>query len=258
MILIDSHCHINSQELRLDSRAVVTRAMEAGVKKFMIVGCDYEDSCEAVAMAQDFAQFGLYASIGIHPHESGRYEKIPEEFNSLIHSERVCAVGEIGLDYHYNHSTKESQHKMFALQLEFAAREKMPVILHIREAMNDAMNILRDYRDLKLLFHCYSGGFKYLDETLSMSSTMLGFGGALTWQGKNSDELRKVFKQVPIENILLETDCPYMAPAPFRGQINEPSFIKYVYDKATEIKNLDIAVLANKIEINAKNFFNWE
>ena len=257
MILIDSHCHINSQELRLDSRAVITRAREVGVKKFMNVGCDFEDSCEAAAMAHDFAQFGLYASIGIHPHESGRYERVPEEFNALIKSERVCAVGEIGLDYHYNHSTKESQHKMFALQLEFAAREKMPVILHIREAMQDAMNILRDYRDLKLLFHCYSGGFEYLDEFLSMDS-ILAFEGALTWQGKNSSELREVFKQVPLENILLETDCPYMAPVPFRGKINEPAYIKYVYDKAAEIKNLDIAELANKIEINAKNFFKWE
>ena len=257
MILIDSHCHINSQELRLDSRAVITRAREVGVKKFMNVGCDFEDSCEAAAMAHDFAQFGLYASIGIHPHESGRYERVPEEFNALIKSERVCAVGEIGLDYHYNHSTKESQHKMFALQLEFAAREKMPVILHIREAMQDAMNILRDYRDLKLLFHCYSGGLEYLDEILSMDS-ILAFGGALTWQGKNSGELREVFKQVPLENILLETDCPYMAPVPFRGKINEPAYIKYVYDKAAEIKNLDIAELANKIEINAKNFFKWE
>lgn len=257
MILIDSHCHINSQELRLDSRAVITRAIESGVKKFMNVGCDYEDSCEAVAMAHDFAQFGLYASIGIHPHESGRYERVPEEFSSLIKSERVLAVGEIGLDYHYNHSTKEEQHKMFISQLEFAATEKMPVILHIREAMNDAMNILRDYRDLKLLFHCYSGGFEYLDEVLSMDS-ILAFGGALTWTGKNSDNLKEVFKRVPIQNILLETDCPYMAPVPFRGKINEPSYIKYVYDKAAEIKNLDIAELADKIAINAKNFFNWE
>ena len=257
MILIDSHCHINSQELRLDTRAVISRAREAGVKKFMNVGCDYEDSCEAVAMAHDFAQFGLYASIGIHPHESGRYERVPEEFYSLIKSERVLAVGEIGLDYHYNHSTKEEQHKMFISQLEFAATEKMPVILHIREAMNDAMKILRDYRDLKLLFHCYSGGFEFLDEVLSMDS-LLAFGGALTWTGKNSDNLREVFKRVPIQNILLETDCPYMAPVPFRGKINEPSYIKYVYDKAAEIKNLNISDLANKIEINAKNFFNWE
>ncbi|MBQ7578529.1 MAG: TatD family hydrolase [Synergistaceae bacterium] len=257
MNLIDSHCHINSQELRLDSRAVISRARDAGVKKFMNVGCDFEDSCEAAAMAHDFAQFGLYASVGIHPHESGRYNQVPEEFSALIKNERVCAVGEIGLDYHYNHSSREDQHKMFSLQLEFAARENMPVILHIREAMHDAMNILRDYRNLKLLFHCYSGGLEYLDEVLSFDS-MCAFGGALTWPGKNGDELREVFKRVPIHNILLETDCPYMAPAPFRGKINEPAYIKYVYDKAAEIKNLDISDLANRIEINAKNFFNWE
>ncbi len=256
-MLIDSHCHINSQELRNDARSVIIRAREAGVMKMLIVGCDFEDSCEAVAMAGDFSQFGLYASIGIHPHESSRYESIPEAFGRLVHDSRVSAIGEIGLDYHYDHSPRDVQIKMFETQLEFAEREKMPVILHIREAMNDALAVLSDHMGLKLLFHCYSGGLNYLDDVMDFDS-MCSFGGALTWKGKGSDELREVFMKIPADRVLLETDSPYMAPAPFRGKTNEPALIKHVYEKAGELRNITVNELASQIEINAKNFFNWE
>ena len=256
-MLIDSHCHINSPELRNDARSVITRAREAGVRKMILVGCDYEDSCEAVALSEDFSQFGLYASIGIHPHESSSYESIPEEFNRLVSHDRVIAVGEIGLDYHYDNSPRDVQRKLFDRQLDFAERVNMPVILHIREAMSEALEILSNYKDLRLLFHCYSGGFEYLDEVMNFDS-MCAFGGALTWNGKGSEELREVFKRVPAERILLETDSPYMTPAPYRGKINEPAYIKYVYDKAAELRNMKLDELASQIEINAKNFFNRE
>ena len=256
-MLIDSHCHINSPELRNDARSVIIRAREAGVRKMLIVGCDFEDSCEAAAMAEDFSQFGLYASIGIHPHESSRYDRIPDVFSRLIHNSKVVAVGEIGLDYHYDHSPRDVQRKMFEAQLEFAENEKMPVILHIREAMNDALAVLSDHMGLKLLFHCYSGGFKYLDDVLEFDS-MCAFGGALTWNGKNPDELREVFKKIPAERVLLETDSPYMTPVPFRGKTNEPAFIKHVYEKAAELRDMTVDELASQIEINAKNFFAWE
>ena len=256
-MLIDSHCHINSLELRNDARSVITRAREAGVKKMILVGCDYEDSCEAVALAEDFSQFGLYASVGIHPHESSRYEKIPEEFSRLIHDDKVVAVGEIGLDYHYDYSPRDIQRKLFDEQLDFAERENMPVILHIREAMNDSLEILSNYKGLKLLFHCYSGGLEYLDEVMNFNS-MCAFGGALTWTGKASDELREVFRRVPADRILLETDSPYMTPVPFRGKVNEPAYIKQVYEKAAELRGLKLSELETLIEINAKNFFHWE
>ena len=256
-MLIDSHCHINSPELRQDSRSVITRAREAGVMKMILVGSDYEDSCEAAALAEDFSQFGLYASVGIHPHESSRYECIPEEFTKLVHDDRVVAVGEIGLDYHYDNSPRDIQRKLFDLQLDFAERVNMPVILHIREAMSEALEILSNYKGLSLLFHCYSGGLEYLDEVMNFKS-MLAFGGALTWNGKGSEKLREVFKEIPADRILLETDSPYMSPTPFRGKINEPAYIKQVYDKAAELRNMKLDELASQIETNAKNFFHWE
>ena len=256
-MFIDSHCHINSEDLRLNARAIISRAWDADVRKMLIVGCDYEDSCEAVALAEDFSQFGLYASIGIHPHEAKRYENTPEEFTRLITNKRVVAVGEIGLDYHYNNSPRDVQQKIFELQLEFAEKHNMPVTVHIREAMFDAMRILRKHHGLKLLFHCYSGGMDFLEEVLELGG-MCAFGGALTWNNKTSKELSEVVENIPIENILLETDSPYMTPVPFRGKINEPSYVKYVYEVAAQELKMSVNQLAEQIEINAKNFFGWE
>ena len=255
-MFIDTHCHLNSQELRLNARTLISRAFESGVKRMLIVGCDYEDSCEAAGMSEDFSQFGLYASIGIHPHESKRYEDIPSEFYRLIQSEKVIAVGEIGLDYHYDNSPRDIQQRMFRLQLEFARENNMPVILHIRDAMNDAMQILRNYKDLNLLFHCYSGGLEYLDEIVG-DNNMCAFGGAITWSGKTFDELREVVRRIPLENLVCETDSPYMSPVPFRGKMNEPSYVKYVYEAIAHEKNISVEELESKVEDNAERFFKW-
>ena len=256
-MLIDSHCHINSEEMRLEARTILNRASSAGVGKIINVGCDYEDSCEAVALVDSFPHVNLYASVGIHPHEAKRYdEKIPDEFQRLIKNDRVVAIGEIGLDYHYDNSPREIQQKIFDLQLKFAAKNNMPVILHIREAMEPAMKILREYPSLSLLFHCYSGGLEYLDEILERKA-MCSFGGAVTWNTKGSEELREVVRKIPIENILLETDSPYMSPVPFRGKRNEPAYVKYVYEAVANEREMSVDDLANQIEINAKNFFKW-
>ena len=132
----------------------------------------------------------------------------------------------------------------------------MPVILHIREAMHDAMNILKYHRDLKLLFHCYSGGLEFLERVVEMEG-MCAFGGAVTWSGKTGEELREVVKRIPIDNLLAETDSPYMTPVPFRGKRNEPAYIKYVYDTIAAERGMPIEELQAKIETNAQKFFNW-
>ncbi|MBQ9389070.1 MAG: TatD family hydrolase [Synergistaceae bacterium] len=255
-MLIDTHCHINSEELRPDARAVISRAREADVRKMLIVGCDYEDSCEAAAMAENFPQFGLYASIGIHPHEAKRYSNIPEEFRRIIINRKVVAVGEIGLDYHYNNSPKDDQIRMFEQQLRFAEETGKPVILHIREAMTDAMEMLTVHRGLKMLFHCYSGGLEFLNEVLGMGS-MCAFGGAVTWNNPSGQLLREVVKHVPSENILCETDAPYMTPSPFRGKRNEPAYVKYVYNVIAREKGISVTELSRIVEDNAARFFGW-
>ncbi|MBR6901560.1 MAG: TatD family hydrolase [Synergistaceae bacterium] len=254
-MFIDSHCHINSEELRENAQEIINRADEANIKKLVIVGCDLDDSLEAVEFAHKFSLTPTcYASIGIHPHEAKRYETIPEEFYKLVNDEKVVAVGEIGLDYHYDLSPREIQKKIFELQLNFAEEVNMPVILHIREAMDDAMKILHEHKNLQLLFHCYAGGLKFLDEVLEMGG-LCAFGGALTWKGKTSEELREVFRKIPAERILLETDCPYMAPVPMRGKTNEPAFIKFVYERAAQERNISVEELENIIENNFEKFF---
>ena len=146
---------------------------------------------------------------------------------------------------------------MFEAQLDFAYEHNMPVILHIREAMQDAMNILKYHRGLKLLFHCYSGGLEYLEQVLEMEG-MCAFGGAVTWTGKAGDELREVMRHVPIDSLLTETDSPYMTPVPFRGKRNEPAYITYVYETIAAERNMSLEELQAKIETNAQRFFHWE
>ena len=146
---------------------------------------------------------------------------------------------------------------MFEVQLDFAREHNMPVILHIRDAMDDAVNILKYHRDLKLLFHCYSGGLEFLESVIAMNG-MCSFGGALTWTGKGSEELREVVRKIPLENILAETDSPYMTPVPLRGKKNEPANVRYVYEAIAQLRNMDIKELAAKIAENARRFFMWE
>lgn len=253
---IDTHCHINSEELRLNARAIIARARSCGVVRMVIVGCNFDDSCEAVALTENFSQFGLYASVGIHPHEAKNYEGVPQEFAALVNHPRVVAVGEIGLDYHYDNSPREAQRRIFELQLEFARQHNMPVILHVRDAMPDAMSILSRYSDLKLLFHCYSGGLEWLDRVISMDA-MCGIGGAVTWNGSSSDTLREVVRRIPINNLLLETDSPYMSPSYLRGKLNEPANVKYVYETVAQERGMQLHDLEVKIDSNAERFFEW-
>ncbi|MBQ9564999.1 MAG: TatD family hydrolase [Synergistaceae bacterium] len=254
-MLIDSHCHPNSEQLRGDAEALMDRARDAGVGRLLIVGCDAEDSAEAVNMAHQFAKYGAWAAVGIHPHEASRTpDGIPKRLLNLASDNRVVAVGEIGLDYHYDPSPRDAQRKLFEAQLDWAAKIHKPVVLHIREALRDALDILKNHPNLELLFHCYGGGLEYLDEVLNMGG-FCALGGAVTW--KNSDELREVARRIPIERLLLETDCPYMTPAPFRGKPNEPSYVRLVYESVARVRDMSMDELAAQVALNADNFFGW-
>ena len=256
-MLIDSHCHPNSEALRGDAQAVMDRAKAAGVGRFLIVGCDLEDSREAVDMAHRFAGHGAYAAVGIHPHESARYDasSLPRKLLNLAEDKRVAALGEMGLDYYYDHSPRETQRKFFEMQLEWAAQVNLPVVLHIRDAMPDALTILRPFTGkVRMLFHCYGGGLEYLDEVLGMGG-LCALGGAVTW--KNSHELREVAARLPADRLLLETDCPYMAPVPFRGKTNEPAYVRYVYETVARVRGVSVDALAAQVERNAAAFFGW-
>lgn len=254
-MLIDSHCHPNSDELRKDAEALMERAASAGVGRMLIVGCDLEDSREAVRMAHRFEGYGAWAAVGIHPHEASRYaEALPEELLQMAEDCRTLALGEMGLDYHYDLSPRKVQREVFQRQLAWAEGVGMPVVLHVREAMEDALIILRDFRGLKLLFHCYDGGLKFLDEVLNLGA-LCALGGAVTW--KRSVELREVARLIPADRLLAETDCPWMAPVPFRGRLNEPAYVRYVYEALAEVRGVPLEELSGQIARNADGFFGW-
>ena len=259
-MLIDSHCHLNSDELREDADALVRRAAEAGVGRMVVVGCDLEDSREAVEMAHRYAANGVYAAVGVHPHEASRCaDGLPEALLALAADERVVALGEAGLDYYYDHSPREVQRSVFAMHVDWAARVRKPLVLHVRDAMDDALSLLEGLEPevrggLKLLFHCYAGGLGCLDRVLALGA-WCALGGAVTWA--RSDALREVAARIPSDRLLLETDCPWMAPKPFRGKLNEPSYVRYVYEAVAAARGVALEMLAGQVEDNACTFFGW-
>ena len=252
--LIDSHCHLNSAEFRGKIDFYLNRAEAAGVRQFIVIGSDLLSSVEAVELAVQYSERGLYAAVGIHPHDAKTVDKdIPERLKKLLDEKRVVAVGETGLDYFYEYSPKEKQKQIFREHIRLAKEYGLPIILHIRDAMEDALEILRDEgAPPKGVFHCYAGGLKYIEQALSFGY-YISFPGVITFA--KSDELREVARITPIDRILCETDCPWLAPIPFRGKLNEPANVKYVYEAIAACRNVSIDKLAEKVVQNNMTVF---
>ena len=252
--LIDSHCHLYSAEFRKNIDFFFDRAEKAGVKQFIIVGASLPISAKAVELAVRFSKRGVYATAGIHPHDAKSvYKNFPEELGKLLNEKRVVAIGETGLDYYYEHSPKEKQKQVFREHIKLAKEKDLPIILHVRDAMDDALEILRDEGPpLGGVFHCYAGGTKYLEVALSFGY-YISFSGVITFA--KSDELREVARIVPADRILCETDCPYLAPQPFRGKLNEPANVKYVYETIASVRNMSMEELATRVRQNNLTIF---
>lgn len=252
--LIDSHCHLNSKEFRDSIDFYLDRAEKAGVKQIIITGADFSNSAEAAALAEQYSNRGVYATAGVHPHDAKIVDKgFPEEFIELLEGKRIVAIGETGLDYYYDYSPREKQKQVFREHINLAKEKDLPIILHIRDAMDDALQILRsEGAPPGGVFHCYAGGLKYLDEALSFGY-YISFSGAVTFA--KSEELREVARIAPIDRILCETDCPWLAPIPFRGKLNEPANVKYVYETIASVRNMSIDDLAAKVKRNNLTIF---
>jgi TatD DNase family protein len=227
-MFVDSHAHIDGEEFDADRDEVVARAREAGVRAILNVGTgdphggNFE---RAAAVAERYE--GVYAAAGVHPHDARLYDDAAERrlLEVLRGSERMVALGEIGLDYHYDNSPREVQREVFARQLRLARDEGMPVIIHSREADDDTTEILRrelDGSDTKGVMHCFGGGPALAEAALSLGF-MVSFAGNVTF--KKAESLREVAAVVPLERLLVETDCPFLAPVPLRGRRNEPAFV---------------------------------
>lgn len=225
-MLIDSHVHLDDSRYDVDRPDIFARAADAGIEAFVTIGCDLSTSRAAVQLAQTHSN--VYATIGVHPHESKHIEDSwYPELRQLAQQPKVVAYGEIGLDYHYDHSPREVQRQRFREQIREARALKLPVVIHTREAQEDTITILREEnaREIGGVFHCFSGDAWLAKDALDLGF-YLSFSGVITF--KNATMLREIVQTVPLDRILVETDCPYLAPIPFRGKRNEPAYVTHV------------------------------
>ena len=257
MRLFDSHAHLADPKFDEDRAAVLARMAEAGVSECLIV-CDPCDETPRVAEAFALAAAhpGFHAAVGVHPHNASAWTgEIERELRARL-AERVCVcLGEIGLDYHYDLSPREVQREVFARELDMAFELGMPAELHIREAFGDAMEILRAAERAGRLplcgMHCYTGSWETAKECLRMGM-YISFSGSVTF--KNAVKLIEVAEKTPLDRILVETDCPYLAPVPNRGKRNEPAFVALTAARVAEIRSMDGEALAAAAAENARRF----
>lgn len=252
-MLIDTHTHLDDPRYDDDRAALIARAQEAGVTTFITIGCDLATSRSAVALAHRHPS--VYATVGVHPHEVKHIaDEWYDELRRLAQHEKVVAYGEIGLDYHYNHSPPTLQRDRFREQVCLARELGLPVVIHTREAQDDTMAILKDERaaDVGGVFHCFSGDASAAKEALNLGF-FLSFSGVVTFQ--NATTLRDIVKTVPLDRMLIETDCPYLTPVPYRGKRNEPAHVRLVADKIAELKALSLEEVGNITTRNARRLF---
>ena len=253
-MLIDSHAHLDDLRYDTDRDNVLQRAQTAGIEAIVTIGCDLATSQTAVALAH--AHPNIFATIGVHPHEAKEIgEGWYESFRSLAQHPKVVAYGEIGLDYHYDHSPREIQRQRFREQIHLARELALPLVIHTREAQEDTVMILREEGavDVGGVFHCFSGDMWLAKDALDLGF-YLSFSGVLTF--KNATMLRDIAKTVPLDRLMVETDCPYLAPVPYRGKRNEPAYVQYVAETLAEIRgNGSVESIARATVENTKRVF---
>ncbi len=248
MMLVDTHCHIHESTYPLPIDEVVTRAREAGVSQLICVGTSEESSREAIEFAERHE--GSFASIGVHPHEAkDGYGAIAELAGG---SERIVAVGEIGLDYFYTHSPREVQIAAFTSQLEVAAKYNLPVIFHVRDAFDDFWPIFDKFPGVRGVLHSFTDSQENLAEALKRG-LYIGVNGISTFT--KSDAQRAMFDAIPLDRLLLETDAPFLTPTPYRGTINEPAYTRVVADYHAKRRGLSLDEIAAATTANARALF---
>ena len=259
-MLIDSHVHLDVSHFDADRAEVINHARETGVEMMLeICGSDVaKGSLDAgLKLAEEYPF--IYAAVGVHPHEASLYdEALEQKLFSMSEREKVIGWGEIGLDYHYDHSPRDTQRRVFRRQLQLALERRAPAIIHTREAEDDTIQILRENwadiggSEIGGIIHCFTGTQGLADAAIGMGFH-ISFSGVLTF--KNAGELRDVARSVPMERLLIETDCPYLAPLPYRGKRNEPAFVRETAAKLAELKSLSLEEIARVTSGNFKRLF---
>ena len=253
-MLIDIHAHLTDDKYLNEVQDVILRAKEFGLERIVTCGSDYQSSKKAVELANN--NDIVYAVIGVHPEDVAYFNSEVESFlRDNSKNEKVIAIGEIGLDYHYEGFNKELQKEVFLKQLKLASEVGLPVVIHSRDATGDMLEILKSNKNLLSnggIMHCFSGSVETLREVINLGLSV-SFGGAITF--KNSRNAKELILNVPTNKFVLETDCPYLCPEPFRGQRNEPKNVCLVAKKVAEILELSEEEVADITTQNAKNIF---
>lgn len=254
-MLVDTHAHLQDEAFDADRAEVIQRAIDSGVGRIINIGDTIESSAHSVKLAEDYK--AIYAAVGIHPQEAGTM--LPSH-DALLAAwaqlPKVVAIGEIGLDYHYENVSRQRQKEVFIRQLDIARQMHLPVSVHDREAHGDMMDILaKEGKGLTGVIHCFSGSWEMARELLR-KGWYIGIDGPLTF--KNSAKLPEIVQQVPLDRLLVETDSPYLAPVPKRGKRNEPSFVYYVAKKAAELRGMEFEEFAAATTRNAQTLFGIE
>lgn len=251
-MFIDTHAHLFYPNFNGEVDQVIKRAVEAGVDYMIVPGTDLASSAQAIELAEKY-DF-IYASVGVHPHDSKDWNSsLLKNIEELAASKKVVAIGEIGLDYFYDFSPKYKQMEAFEDQINLAIKLNLPIIIHNREADQDVMNVMRKYNGkVKAQFHCFAGSLADARELIEIHH-YISFTGNITFT--KADSLRNILKRVDTENLLLETDCPFMTPVPHRGQRNEPAYINLVAEKIAEVHHLTVEDVARTTSYNAYKLF---
>lgn len=252
-MLFDTHVHLNIEQFDEDRDEVIHRAKAAGVEKMVVVGFDHETINKAIALAESYPF--IYAAVGWHPVDA--IDFTDEDLlwlEELAHHEKVVALGEMGLDYHWDKSPKDIQKEVFRKQIALAKKVKLPIIIHNREATDDVINILQEEHAEEVggIMHCFAGEVKHVKPCLEMNF-YISLGGPVTF--KNAKSPKEVAKIVPADRLLVETDCPFLAPHPHRGKRNEPAYVRLIADQIAELRETSMEIIEQQTTDNALRLF---
>lgn len=252
-MLFDTHMHVNAEQFNEDREAVIERAFAAGVEYMVVVGFDRETIPLAIEIAEKYDT--IYAAVGWHPVDAvDMTEEDLQWIEELSKHPKVVAIGEMGLDYHWDKSPKDIQKDVFRKQIQLAKKVQMPIIIHNREATEDIIQILQeeDAAEVGGIMHCYNDSVQYVQACLDMNF-YISLGGPVTF--KNAPLPKEVAEAVPLDRLLVETDSPYLAPHPNRGKRNEPAYVKLVAEKIAELRGISVEEVSEKTTENALRFF---
>ena len=259
-MLVDSHCHLDGKTFQNDRDAAIQRALDAGVTHMVAIGTGEgpPDLEAAIRLAEQYTCFS--ATVGVHPHDASKVAGTEtfSRLEALLQHPKVVALGEIGLDFHYDFSPRDVQRDVFVEQMRIAARAAKPIIIHTREAWAETMDLLREHwvpTGLGCLLHCFTGNAEQAREAVSLGFH-LAFGGVMTYP--KAEEVRQAAAETPLDRILLETDSPYLSPVPHRGKRNEPSYVALTAAKLADVRNMSVRDVAAVTTANARRLLNWE